>query len=198
MIMTIRLAYLASHNGSAARAITNACKSGLMTAQPIALISNNPDAGALQWAAAEGLQTTIINARTSADVDQAIAQYLQDNHIDLVCCSGYMKLIGPRTIAAMKGYILNVHPALLPSYGGQGMYGSKVHQAVHDAGDTKTGITIHLVDGEYDHGKIIAQKIVPLDAGDTPQAIEQKVKDAEPDFYVETLTKILSGGILSL
>jgi phosphoribosylglycinamide formyltransferase-1 len=106
-----------------------------------------------------------------------------------------MKLVGPKTIAAVRGAILNVHPALLPKYGGKGMYGRHVHQAVFDAKDTETGITIHLVDGEYDHGRVIAQKTLPVNPTDSVDDIEIKVKAAEPDFYVETISKILSGAI---
>jgi phosphoribosylglycinamide formyltransferase-1 len=106
-----------------------------------------------------------------------------------------MKLIGYETIEAVRGAILNTHPALLPRYGGQGMYGRHVHQAVFDAKDTETGVTIHLVDGEYDHGRVIAQKKIPVTNGDSVDDIEAKVKSAEPDFYIETLQKILSGEI---
>ena len=102
-----------------------------------------------------------------------------------------MKKIGPLTIAAMKGKILNIHPALLPKYGGQGMYGRHVHEAVAAAGDNETGATIHWVDGEYDRGPIVAQKRIPLAPGESADMIEDKVKAAEPDFYVETLAALL-------
>lgn len=187
-----RLAFLASHNGSAARAITQACMAGKLHAAPVLMISNNPDSKALDWAEEMGLKALVINAKTHSDIDSAIAAALEGHQIDLVCCSGYMKLIGPQTIAAMSGKIWNVHPALLPHYGGKGMYGRFVHEAVAAAGDVQTGITIHEVDGEYDHGKTVAQKIIPLGATDTADSIEQKVKEAEPDFYVETLASYLS------
>jgi len=191
----MRLAFLASHNGSAARAIALACDAGKLTAQPVLLLSNNADAKALHWAKELKLKPVIINAKNAADPDQVIADLLSDHHIDLVICSGYMKLIGPKTIAAAHGAILNVHPALLPKYGGKGMYGRHVHQAVYDAKDKETGITIHLVDSEYDRGRILAQKRIPVDDGDSVEVIEEKVKSAEPDFYIETLAKILSGAL---
>lgn len=192
--MTKRLAFLASHNGSAAQKITQACSDGLIDATPLLLITNNPEAGALSWAAQSGLHTLIINAKMHADVDAAIAEALDAFDISLVCCSGYMRLIGPKTIARMNGQIWNVHPALLPQYGGQGMYGRHVHEAVFAAKDAQTGITLHYVDGEYDHGRIIAQKVIPLDAGDTADTIEEKVKAAEPEFYVSTLAAFLTSG----
>lgn len=191
----MRIAFLASHNGSSAKAITEACLSGKIPGEPALLISNNPDAKALEWAKDKKLITAVVNARNSDDPDAAIAGLLEDNAIDIVVCSGYMKLIGPQTIKAAHGAILNVHPALLPNYGGKGMYGRHVHQAVFDNKDAETGITIHLVDGEYDHGRVIAQKKVPV-TGMNVDEIEDAVKKAEPDFYVETLHKILSGLIV--
>lgn len=189
----INIAFFASHNGSAARAITDACLSGLLPAEPVLLISNNPDSKALDWARAAKLKTAVINAGNAQDPDTVIASLLEDNNIDMVVCSGYMKLIGDKTIAAAHNTILNVHPALLPRHGGKGKYGRHVHQAVFDNKETETGITIHLVDGQYDHGKVIAQKIIPVLSTDTVEDIENNVKQAEPGFYVETLHKILSG-----
>lgn len=190
--MFLNIAFLASHNGSAAKAVTDACADGRLPAEALLLISNNPDAKALDWAKDKGLKTAVINAGNAADPDAAIASLFEDNKIDLVVCSGYMKLIGPRTMASVP-HILNVHPALLPKYGGKGMYGRFVHQAVFDNKDTETGITIHLVDDQYDSGRIVARKKVTVSETDTVDDIERKVKEAEPDFYVETLHKILSG-----
>lgn len=189
----MRIAFLASHNGSAAKAITAACKDGLLTATPVLLISNNPDSRSLDWARDLKVKTAVINAKNAQDPDQAIADLFQDNRIDLAVCSGYMKLIGPKTISSVRGAMLNTHPALLPKHGGKGMYGRHVHQAVFDTKDTETGVTIHLVDGEYDHGRVIAQKRLPVVSGESVDDIENKVKAAEPDFYIETLRKILSG-----
>ena len=191
----IRLAFLASHNGSAARAICTACRDARLAAEPVLLISNNADSGAVAWAKTARLRTAVINAGNSADPDATIGALLQDSAIDLVICSGYMKLIGPKTIAAAHGAILNVHPALLPRHGGHGMYGRHVHQAVFDQRDPETGITIHLVDHEYDRGRILAQKRLPVDPGLSTEQIEAMVKEAEPDFYIETLSRILSGEI---
>ncbi len=189
-----RLAFFASHNGSAARAITSACLSGEMDAKPVLLISNNEGSKALEWARDLGLKSAVINAGTSQDTDETIAAMLQDNKIDLAVCSGYMKLIGPKTLGVVNA-ILNVHPALLPKHGGKGMYGRHVHQAVHDANDTETGITIHLIDGEYDHGKTVAQKILPIPDSASVDEIETMVRTAEPEFYKDTLKKILRGEI---
>jgi phosphoribosylglycinamide formyltransferase-1 len=189
-----KIAFLASHNGSTARAITKACLDGKLLAQPVLLISNNPGSNALKWAKELRLKTALINAGNSADPDTAIAGLFEDAGIDIVVCSGYMKLIGPKTLAAVHGAILNVHPALLPRHGGKGMYGRHVHQAVFDSNDAETGVTIHLVDSEYDHGRVLAQKRLPV-SGKSVEEIEETVKAAEPDFYIETLGRILSGEI---
>ena len=191
----IKIAFLASHNGSAARAIARACLDGVLPAKASLLISNNSSASALGWAKDMGLKTAVVNAANTDDTDRTIADLFKDNAIDLVIFSGYMKLIGPKTIAAAHGAILNTHPALLPDYGGKGMYGKFVHEAVHKNGDTSTGITIHLVDGEYDTGRILSQKKIPIPTGSSAIEIEEMVKAAEPEFYIETLRKILCGDI---
>lgn len=194
----MNIAFLASYNGSSAHAITDACLNNDIVAAPTLLITNNAYAKALEWAKNKGLKTCIINSKTHEnpeELDEAIAQKLKDNKINLVVCSGYMKLIGPETIDAVKGKILNIHPALLPKYGGQGMYGRHVHQAVKDNGDTETGVTIHLVNDEYDKGHIIAQKTVEVLPNDGVEDIENKVKEIEPEFYIETIRKIIKGDI---
>ncbi len=190
------IGFLASHNGSAAKAISIACQSGRLNATPKILISNNNASNAILWAKDLGLQTCIVNAKSTNDVDGEIASLFLKNSVDIVVCSGYMKLVGSKTISSVEGRILNVHPALLPLYGGHGMYGRHVHQAVFDNKDIQTGITIHLVDGEYDKGRIIGQKIIALDKTDDVDSIEQKVKLAEPEFYIEVLEKIIISNII--
>ncbi|HPF78221.1 MAG TPA: phosphoribosylglycinamide formyltransferase [Alphaproteobacteria bacterium] len=194
----MNIAFLASYNGSSAQAITDACLSGDLIAAPSLLITNNAHAKALEWAENKGLKTACLNSTTHpdpSDLDQAIAQKLRDHKIGMVVLSGYMKLIGPRTMDAVDGKILNIHPALLPKYGGKGMYGHHVHQAVKDNGDSETGATIHLVSEEYDEGKIIAQKKVKVLPDDSVDMIEEKVKAIEPEFYIDTIRKILKGDI---
>ncbi len=194
----MNLAFLASHNGSTAHAITDACLSGDITASPVMLITNNPNAKTLEWGNDKGLKTFVLNSKMHedpAELDRKIAEKLQDHKIDMICLSGYMKLIGPRTMDAVHGKILNIHPALLPKYGGKGMYGSRVHEAVKENGDAETGATIHLVNGKYDEGKILAQKSVAVTKDDTALSIENKVKAIEPEFYIETLRKIVKGQI---
>lgn len=194
----MNIAFLSSHNGSAAHAITDACLNGDLIASPVLLISNNPNSNALIWAKNKGLKTACLNNITHPDpteLDYAVAEKLEENNITLVCLSGYMKLIGPRTTKAVHGKILNIHPALLPQYGGKGMYGHFVHQAVKANGDLETGCTIHLVNDKYDDGEILAQKKVSLTSNDTAEDIAEKVKNIEPQFYIDTIRKILKGEI---
>jgi phosphoribosylglycinamide formyltransferase-1 len=106
-----------------------------------------------------------------------------------------MKLLGPRTTAAYRGRILNTHPALLPRYGGKGMYGARVHEAVLAAGEAETGVTVHLVDEEYDHGEVVAQCRVRVEQGDTVDSLAARVLEREHGFLVETLQAIASGRI---
>lgn len=181
----MRLAFLASHNGSSARAITMACQDGRLNAEAVLVISNNKEAHAFDWAREAGLETACLQT-------DEILSALQAHQIDMVVLSGYMRLIPPEVIRAYPNKMVNVHPSLLPKYGGHGLYGRKVHEAVKAAGETETGITIHYVDEIYDNGEIVAQKKIPISASDSAADIEAKVKYAEPDFYIETLQKILS------
>jgi phosphoribosylglycinamide formyltransferase-1 len=193
--MTVRLAFFASHNGSSAQAITRACEAALLKADPVLLISNNPDCPAFVWAKEHKIKTYCLNEKlcgTAENLDLQISHILHDHVIDMAICSGYMKLIGTKTIQAVKGKIINVHPALLPRHGGKGMYGRKIHEAVIAEHDAETGITLHWVDAEYDHGRIIAQHRIAVETHDTVETIESRVKKAEPDFYIETLKKIVS------
>lgn len=189
----MNIAFLCSYNGSSAHAITDACLQGDIMATPVLLVTNNPKATALTWAENKGLKTSVLNNQSHSnanELDAAIAEKLLEHKISLVVLSGYMKLIGPRTLDAVNGRMLNIHPALLPKYGGQGMYGANVHRAVKENGDDETGITIHQVNEQYDEGRIIAQKRIAVSHTDTVFDIEEKVKTAEPKFYIETIQKI--------
>jgi phosphoribosylglycinamide formyltransferase-1 len=189
----IRLGFLASGNGSSAAAILAAIDRGELAAEAALMVSNRRDAAALQWASARGLAGRHIATMPEADAaDAALAAALQAAQVDLVVLSGYLRRLGPRTLAAFAGRILNIHPGPLPQFGGEGMYGRRVHQAVLDAGMTETAIVIHLVDGDYDRGPELARRAVPIEAGDTAESLEERVKALEPEFFVQTLHRIVS------
>lgn len=191
-----RLGFLSSHRGSNMQAIMDACRDGRIAADPVLVISNNRDAMALERAAAAGVPALHLGASIIADeqaLDGAIASALREHGVDLVVLAGYMKRIGPRTLAAFPHRIVNIHPGLLPHYGGQGMYGSRVHAAVVAAGETETGITVHLVDGEYDHGATLAECRVPVLPGETADALAVRMLPLEHQLYVDTLARVVSG-----
>jgi phosphoribosylglycinamide formyltransferase 1 len=194
----MNLGFLSSHNGSDMQAVISACKTGVLKARPAAVISNNGDSGALLKAQQEGIPHYHLSLKTHPvpeKLDSAILEALVSNQIGLVILAGYMRKLGSKTLERYKGRVINIHPALLPKYGGEGMYGIRVHQAVLDAGEKETGITIHLADGDYDRGKIIAQSRVPVLPGDTAEILAARVLEREHSFLVETIGKIVSGEI---
>lgn len=190
----LRIAFLASNNGSSMRAIVRAIDDGLIAAVPCLVVSNRRASRALELAAERSIPGRCIQTEgVEAAADAALLQALRDARADLVVLSGYLRKVGPKTLAAFEGRVLNVHPALLPRHGGKGMYGRKVHEAVLVAGETETGATIHIVDGEYDRGRIIAQSRVPVAPGDTVEDVERKVMRAEEALFVDTVRRIASG-----
>jgi phosphoribosylglycinamide formyltransferase-1 len=187
----IRLAFLASNNGSSLRAIVGAIEAGTLTAEAVLAVSNRKGAPALDFARDHGLKTHVIP--TVADPDTAdvrLADLLTEVDADWVILSGYLRKLGPNTLKRFAGRILNIHPALLPNFGGEGMYGRRVHEAVIAAGAGVSGASVHLVDAEYDHGAVIAQVTIPVEKDETPQTLEAKVMAAEPELFVETLRAI--------
>ena len=193
----MNLAFLASNNGSSLRAIVAAIEAGRLPARPRLVVSNRKAAPALDFARDHGIAALCIP--TTADptgADERLTAALRRAEADLVILSGYLRKLGPATLEAFGGRILNIHPALLPGYGGQGMYGRRVHEAVVAAGDRETGATVHLVDDEYDHGAVVAQVRVPVAAGETAESLEQRVMAAEPGLFVETLQRVVSGDLV--
>ena len=181
------------------QAIIEACKAGRLAAKPCVVISNNSTAEALARAEKEGIPHYHLSARThpvSDRLDEAIRDTLLRHDAQLVILAGYMKPIGPRTLRRFKGRIINIHPSLLPVFGGQGMYGARVHEAVLAAGVKETGVTIHIVDEKYDNGPTLAQCRVPVLEHDTVEFLSQRVLEREHSFLVETLERIISGSII--
>lgn len=197
--MTMNLGFFASHRGTYMQAVINACNSGYLDAKPCLVISNNSESEALARARREGIPGYHFSSKTLRDpaqLDRAILSALQQHQVDLVVLAGYMKRLGEKTLSAYQGRVINIHPALLPKYGGEGMYGAYVHEAVIAAGDLETGVTIHLVDREYDHGDIVAQCRLPVLKGDTAGTLAERVLEREHTFLVETLKRIIEGEII--
>ncbi|MBN1676666.1 MAG: phosphoribosylglycinamide formyltransferase [Kiritimatiellae bacterium] len=194
----MNLGFLASHNGSNMQSIIDACKAGTLQAVPALVISNNSKSGALERARKESIPCAHISGATHGSAegeDEAILDALQAHNVDVVVLAGYMKKLGPKTLAHYAGAILNIHPALLPKFGGEGMYGIRVHQAVLAAGEKESGPTVHVVDAEYDKGPILAQRRVPVLPDDTPETLAARVLEQEHRIYPETLQRIVTGEI---
>lgn len=195
----MNIGFLASHGGSNMQAIIDACKAGELNAAAAVVISNNSDSRALERAKTEGIPNYYLSGKTHPDpddLDRAIMDTLILHKVDVVALAGYMKKLGPKTLAHFRGRILNIHPALLPKFGGKGMYGIHVHEAVLAAGEKESGVTVHLVDEEYDRGPILAQVRVPVMPGDTPEALAERVLAQEHILYSATLQRIATGEII--
>lgn len=195
----MNIGFLASHNGSNMQAIIDACKSGVLHAYPAVVVSNNSKLGALERAKKEGIPYYHISGKhypDLKDLDQAILTVMTDHLVDIIVLAGYMKKLGQKTLAHYDRRILNIHPALLPKYGGKGMYGMNVHEAVISSDENESGVSIHIVDGGYDTGPIIAQSRVPVTPSDTPLTLAEKVLKQEHVLFPETLQKIVTGEII--
>jgi phosphoribosylglycinamide formyltransferase 1 len=193
-----RLGFLASHRGTNMQAVIDACRAGRIPAQPVVVISNNRLSGALKRAAAADIDGYHLSSKTHPDpahLDTAILQALRKHKVDLVILTGYLKKIGPKTLPGYRGRIINIHPSLLPKYGGPGMYGLRIHEAVLAARERTTGVTIHRVEGAYDEGAVLAQNLVPVKTDDTPESLAARVLEVEHTLLVETVRKIAKGEI---
>jgi phosphoribosylglycinamide formyltransferase 1 len=160
-------------------------------AQVTLLVSNKADAGAISVAREHGVETLVID-RDQFYSENSIADELQERGIDLIVLAGFLWLIPRQLIRAYPNRIVNIHPALLPKFGGKGMYGRKVHEAVLAAGEKETGITIHFVNEKFDEGEHIAQFTCPVFPGDTPETIAARVQELEHRHFggvVEGLIK---------
>jgi phosphoribosylglycinamide formyltransferase-1 len=192
----VNIAILASHAGTTLQAVLDACARGAIDGRVVLVISNNAASGALERARHAGVAALNLSGRNHPDpagLDRAIRDALLASAADLVLLAGYMKKLGPTTLAAFPGRVLNTHPALLPRFGGQGMYGEHVHRAVLAAGEAVSGATVHRVDAGYDTGAVIAQVSVPVQPKDTSHTLAARVQQAEREMLVRVLAEIASG-----
>ncbi len=193
--MTARITVLASHGGSILRAVLNAVDAGELPVDVSLVISNNSTSRALEHAAERGIRALHLSSRTHPDpdaLDAAIRDALRDANTDWVLLAGYMKRLGPVTLKAFRNRIINTHPALLPKFGGKGYFGRRVHEAVLAAGETESGATVHLVEGDYDSGPVLSQVRVPVRATDSVDDLEARVKTAERKLVIATLLELVN------
>ena len=173
--MTMRVAVAVSGRGSNLEALLRALGADA-PAQVVVVLSNRPDAGALDRARAHGVSAEVLpDPADAADWLERLTRH----RVDLLVLAGYLKLIPSPVIARYRDRIVNVHPALLPAFGGRGMYGRRVHEAVLASGERESGATVHLVDEVYDRGRVLAQGRVPVLAGDTPETLAARVLTVE-------------------
>ncbi|MGH8151071.1 MAG: phosphoribosylglycinamide formyltransferase [Steroidobacteraceae bacterium] len=192
----MNIGVLASHEGTTLQAVLDACADGRIAARVALVVSNNAASGALDRARHARVETLHLSGATHPDpvgLDQAICNALQAHAIEIVLLAGYMRRLGPVTLAAFPGRIVNTHPALLPKFGGQGMHGMAVHRAVLASPETVSGATIHLVEGAYDCGPVLAQVSVPIERPQTAELLAARVQQVERALVVRFLAEIAGG-----
>jgi phosphoribosylglycinamide formyltransferase 1 len=187
-----RVAVLVSGSGSNLEAIFQAQERGELFVEVVGVISSKPGVFALERARRRNTPTAVIEARATGgekDFEEALLKALEEKKPDLICLAGYLRKLGPGLIARYRGRILNIHPALLPKFGGAGMWGHFVHEAVLAAKETESGCTVHLVDEEFDHGETIAQARVPVFPDDTAATLAARVLEQEHKLYPLAIQK---------
>lgn len=194
----IRVVAFASGGGSNVRAIYNNIVEGKLNAVLAGVISNNSSCGALEHARQHNIPALHISRKqfqSDTEFDQHLLKVLADLKTDLVILAGYMKMMPESVVRAFKNKILNIHPALLPSFGGKGLYGHFVHEAVLEYGCKVSGVTVHLVDTEYDTGAPILQRCVPVQADDTPETLAARVLKEEHKIYSDAIQLFAEGRV---
>lgn len=192
--MTV-LGILASHRGTTLQAVIDACAQGVLNARIGLVISNNKSSQALTRAELAQIPALHISSGTAGDDDKRDGQMraqLLGRGCSMVLLAGYMKKLGSAVISAYPNRILNTHPGLLPKYGGQGMYGQRVHEAVIAAGESETGVTLHLVNSEYDRGATVACLRLPVLQDDNAETLAARVQTQEKLFLIEQLQRLIA------
>jgi phosphoribosylglycinamide formyltransferase 1 len=182
----LRVGVLVSGTGSNLQALIDASRGGGLAAEIVLVISNVPTAFALERARTAGIPAVVVSHRAYPSVDAfetALREALASHRVELVCLAGFLRILSARFVAAFPGRIINIHPALLPAFGGKGMYGERVHQAVLGSGARHTGCTVHFVTEVPDGGPIIAQATVPVQPGDTSATLAARVATEEHRLY---------------
>jgi phosphoribosylglycinamide formyltransferase-1 len=186
----MKIGVFASHEGTTLQAVLDACAQHTLAAQVALVIANNSASGALRRARIAHVPTLHVSDTTHPEPterDLAIRTALRAAEVDVVLLAGFMKKLGPLTLEAFAGRILNTHPALLPKFGGTGTFGAHVHRAVLASGDEVSGASVHLVEREYDTGPVIAQVRVGVASNDTVEPLAQRVQAAERELVIRVL-----------
>lgn len=194
--LPVNLAVFISGGGSNLQSLMDASARGDLSAKVVLVVSSKRKAFGLERANKAGIESFVFRQQGYDSPDEAakaLMAELASRRVDYIALAGYLKLVPNEIIRAYAGRITNVHPALLPKYGGKGMYGHHVHEAVLAAGDRESGPTVHLVDEIYDHGRILGQIRVPVLPDDTPDTLAARVLEQEHKLYPEVLEKLIRG-----
>lgn len=189
-------AIVGSHGrGSNMQAVIDACSSGAIAGRVELVVAPSDKSPALERAVAQGISSSVIlyDPDSPESFDRQLVLLLEEHNIDLVILAGFMRRLGQDVVRAYSGRIMNIHPALIPSFCGRGMWGRNVHQAVIESGVRFSGCTVHFVDEQYDTGPIILQKIVPVEQDDTPETVAARVLEQEHKAYVEAVALFAEG-----
>lgn len=192
------LVIFASGNGSNAQNIIeyfNSTSSEESSAKVVRVICNRTNAYVLERAAKLGVPTSVITKEELSEGPQGLLEILEKDSTDLIILAGYLLKIPDEVIAGYRGRIINIHPSLLPAYGGKGMYGNRVHEAVIAAGERVSGITIHLVDENYDSGKILFQAECPLLENDTPETLAGRIHKLEHTHFPHIIEEYIKNNL---
>lgn len=192
------LVIFASGNGSNAQNIIeyfNSTSSEESSAKVVRVICNRTNAYVLERAAKLGVPTSVITKEDLSGGPQGLLEILEKDSTDLIILAGYLLKIPDEVIAGYRGRIINIHPSLLPAYGGKGMYGNRVHEAVIAAGERVSGITIHLVDENYDSGKILFQAECPLHENDTPETLAERIHELEYTHFPHIIEEYIKNNL---
>ncbi len=192
----LKFAVMASGGGTDFQSLIDAVKAGQISAEICCLIAGKPDIYAITRARKAGIPVEIVQKREFADVvsfDEAILKALRHYQADFVVLAGYLSIIGEKTLAAYPNKIINIHPSLIPSFCGMGMYGSRVHEAVIEYGAKFSGATVHFIDGQADTGPIIMQAVVPVEPDDTPQDLAARVLETEHKILPQAVSLMADG-----
>jgi len=183
-----RVAFFISGTGGNALNLLSACREGAVPAEPVLSISSSASAVGVERLRAAGLEVAVIERKSFAS-DESFSDecflHCEKRGVDIVCLCGFLKKLAIQ--ARWMGRVLNIHPGPLPDFGGAGMYGHFVHEAVLKAGVPVSGPTVHLADNEYDHGEILKFEPVPVIEGDTPESLQKRVYEAEMRLYPAAL-----------
>jgi phosphoribosylglycinamide formyltransferase-1 len=194
MAEPLRLGVLLSGNGTTLQNLLDRCAAGRLPARVVGVVASRPDAFGLERARRAGVPAWVVSRRDYASREafsERILSHCREVDAQLICMAGFLHLL--HIPEAFAGRVMNIHPALLPAFGGKGYHGLHVHKAVLEAGVKLTGCTVHFADNQYDHGPIIVQRAVAVAEDDTPESLQARVFAAECEAYPEAIALYAAG-----